>query len=202
MWYLFSLFSWCIGTIILKKIINIWIILFFIFLGISINFLSINYHILAIGRTVTFYPYFLLGYLYDMENIVDKKIKNNFFKIVIIILLFSSIFIEIPNKILWGTYPYESIFEIKNKILFYFYGFIYFIIFLKWIPNKRYNWSFVGENTNFVYLWHLFLILIVQNFLVKKVFNLNIITEIFISLGITILLAYINKIVRNKRRKI
>ncbi|ATD56826.1 hypothetical protein BTM21_03280 [Clostridium chauvoei] len=84
LWYLLSLFFWRIS---LKHLINIKYILpiSFIF-GLLIGLLPGGSSVLSISRTITFLPFFLLGY-YTRENHLDKiKEKNKLISTIIIII--------------------------------------------------------------------------------------------------------------------
>ena len=76
MWYIFSLIIWSYVTIFLKNYINKYVVLVFFLTGIFVNFFNINLHILAISRTIIFYPYFLIGYLMGIKKeFIGKKQK-------------------------------------------------------------------------------------------------------------------------------
>ena len=203
MWYLFSLVIWSCGTIILKNYINKYTILFFFLSGIVINFLDINLHILAISRTVIFYPYFLIGYLLGIKQ-RDEKVYITYLLFIIYIYIYI-IFIhnKIPNEILWGTYPYSKIpvdilLSIKYKIIFYISSLLFCYFLYNVMPNKKNIFSIFGTSTMQVYLWHLFFILIIKKLLDYKGYSLNMIGYFILTIFIISLIYYLEKLIRRK----
>jgi len=76
-WYLVSLVLW---RLTVKYIENIYqVILMSIVLALLIGFWSDVNNVLAISRTIVFYPFFLLGYKLPVEKIQDFVYKRNWF---------------------------------------------------------------------------------------------------------------------------
>ena len=79
-WYILSLIYWRIGTNILLKRFKIKHILAIAILLDLISFCVIKYgSFLALARTISFYPFFLLGYcLKDKIDVIFQKYRNLF----------------------------------------------------------------------------------------------------------------------------
>lgn len=173
LWYLISLFFWRISLKYLVKIKYIITISFVI--GLIIGLLPKGESILSISRTITFLPFFLLGYFSEEKNftIIKKMGKINSF-IVILVFIAIAFYIAINDSV-----PYEFLYNSKSyfnmgltivqgvifRSLLYLGAILLSICIINFIPNKRKFYTHIGEYTMNIYVFHIYLILIVFFFI-------------------------------------
>lgn len=189
LWYLLSLFFWRIS---LKHLINIKYILpiSFIF-GLLIGLLPGGSSVLSISRTITFLPFFLLGY-YTRENHLDKiKEKNKLISTIMIIIFAGITFYVVKNNIIDYKFFYNSksyyesgltVFQgISFRILLYIGAIVFSICIINITPKIKVIYSYIGKATMNIYVFHIYLILLVYFFIPK--WNLSYIKNILLLLS-------------------
>ncbi len=206
-WYLLSLFTWNLVLPYFSKIKYCIIIslLISILCGYDTN---VGYY-LSLSRTITFFPYFLMGYFTQKRHITI--IKQYFVKKYAVSTLLAIFFLLylINNKInykwFYGSLSYSQLNDsiYPNCIIrtaIYILAIIISICILTLIPDKKFFFTHLGSRSMTVYLFHGFIIKLLLKY---KFFDYieSFRTEIFIiilSFFIVIILSskYINKIAK------
>lgn len=162
LWYLVSLFTW---KALVKYLIRIPYILPISFvIGLFAGFLPLD-RFLSLSRTLTFLPFFLLGF-YCQERHIDKikRIPKSFAGIVLtigFILSIAFVNLDINEEILWLIGPYAK-YGITNfegvlfRVLFYIVCITMSLAVVRLVSNKEYSISIIGRNTMVIYLGHMF----------------------------------------------
>lgn len=170
LWYLVSLFSW---RVLLKYLIRIPYILPISFLiAVLAGFLPID-RFLSLSRTMTFLPFFLLGF-YCQKDHIDKikRIPKSIAVIVLtvgFILAVAFVNMDINKEILWLIGPYSK-YELTNfegvltRVLFYIVCIALSLAVFRFVSNKEYSISTIGRNTMVIYLGHMFARIVMSKF--------------------------------------
>lgn len=173
LWYLISLFFWRVSLKYLVKIKHIITISFII--GLVIGLLPKGESILAVSRTITFLPFFLLGYFSEEKKLsVIKRLGkiNSFIGVLIFIAI--AFYIAINDSV-----SYEFLYNSKSyyntgltivqgvffRSLLYIGAILLSICIMNFIPNKRKFYTHIGKYTMNIYVFHIYLILIVFFFI-------------------------------------
>lgn len=169
MWFMLSLFFWRITVILLKKIQlkRKYIIIISFVIGIISGFLNVH-EFLAIERTFTFLPLFLLGYYTDKETIKNiKEIdKFNIMKLLLLLFVLVTMFMFVSNtNFNWfqGNSPYKNLGSmglqaVYFKISVYTINILFGIVVMSIIPDRKIIISKLGSCSLCVYLLHGFVI--------------------------------------------
>jgi len=167
-WFLLSLVIWRITIKYLNKIPHL--LLLSVFVSIVIGFWQDINNILAISRTVAFFPFFVSGYQLSIEtlnkSIQDRKAKEFLIGILLFIfaLIISGLFIsKNPNlseaNLLMSSY--SSWFDFIARIMIFSISGLMIISILLLIPKISLpiitTW---GENSLSIYVLHRFITLI------------------------------------------
>lgn len=204
-WYLLSLFIWNLILPYFCKIKHSIIIsiIISILCGYDMN---VGYY-LSLSRTITFFPYFLMGYFTQRDhiNILKQYIVKKYALLILpgIFLLIYFMNDKIDYKWLYGSFSYSQLSSsiyphciIRTSI--YILSIITSICILILIPDKKFFFTHLGSRSMSVYIFHGFIIKLLfkyKFFDYIKTFK----TEIFIiilSFFIVAILSskYINKI--------
>lgn len=202
LWFLLSLFSWTFMTSIIKKYNPKYSICFSIFISLLIGFLNFPGYFLSHSRTITYFPFFLLGFYFDFDylNIILKFKKIIFITtfFALIILFFNILSFE--NELLWGHIKYHQIYSNQyvgfiKKCFLFFYSSLFSLFFLVVIPNKKFAISKYGTITFDIYIYH---VIFIEGFkILFKYFNFyldNQILQIFFSIFIILNCVLFSKI--------
>jgi fucose 4-O-acetylase-like acetyltransferase len=170
LWYLFALFLW---KFFLKDLISIKYVLPFSFVfGVLSGFSKEFASYMALGRTFAFLPFFLLGYYCSKEHIEKiRRIPKIISLLIFIVVGICSVCIikydifQVKNLFLKLPYPEEA--DVEHM----FYRIFIYVIALLMIgalinitsDNKSFI-SKIGLNTMTVYIFHLFIVPILEKF--------------------------------------
>lgn len=168
LWYLMALFFWKAATPYFKKIPGYFALS--LLLGFAIGFSPMKDNYLTIPRALVFYPYFLAGSCLEKDTV--NKIRSKYigkvklsslcsivFAIIsICVLLFAYKFPGSP-QIFYGRYSYATMkqapaFGVAMRLLAYMIGFAVTYGLLAILPDKEYRFSYIGQRTLQVYLFH------------------------------------------------
>ncbi|WP_414688581.1 acyltransferase family protein [Mucilaginibacter sp.] len=163
LWYLLSLFSWRVVIPIIKNMK--FSLIFFFFLSLIFGIFLILGQLLSLSRTVTLFPFFILGYKCSRSNI--NVLRNH--KLLIIpglIMLFISIILtyefrpENLTMLFWNTpYKYTGFFTkgalIARAILF-ITAILISIVFILITPSRRTLITNAGSRSLQIYILHAF----------------------------------------------
>lgn len=183
-WFLLSLLSMYLITMITKNYKPAYIIVFSIILGIFVGFSKEqDYTLFSWMRTVIYYPFFYVGYLTDPSKIV--KIMNKAWLKILAIVFFVGLFAicyikpEFFNNIfclMTAKHPYSHMKELQNwgwafRIMLYTVSFIASYLLISIVPKKK-IWLITqtGKRTLTIYMFHfLFVYLVTRIFTVQNI---------------------------------
>lgn len=186
-WYLLSLIIWKVITPYFEKLRYNFVIS--LVMGVLIGYSSIKsgLTVLSLGRTIAFYPFFILGYNCKRDNIYYFKNKINkyvgLFAFIAIILLGLILIDYIDNQLIKESYikkilylkePYEKYMVNENmgalvRIAMYGIQFLSIPLLFSFISAEKNILSKFGQNTLFIYLTHGIVIQILKKTLFKKI---------------------------------
>lgn len=171
LWFLLSLMSWRLLLIAYERYpLTIIVIIAAI---ITFNFIPFNFRILSLGRTLTFFPYFLLGYLAKKNKFNFQRIElNRTFTLYIVglLLLFWTLYsVSISSELLYGAasfndYTYNLIELTLFKLNTYLVAISAGIIIFNLVPKRELWISQIGEKTHPIFIWHPIIIWILIRF--------------------------------------
>ncbi|NMM62615.1 acyltransferase family protein [Clostridium sp. P21] len=165
MWYLLSLFMW---TIILPYFSKI---KYSILIALVVSIVSgyddnIGYY-LSLSRTITFFPYFLMGYFCKKEYIYAARvyIKKMYavFGLSVIWLFIYLMNSKIDYRWFYGSYSYSQLNgfgcpKFITEMLVYVLAVIASVCIVALIPNKKLFFTKFGSRTMSVYIFHGFIV--------------------------------------------
>lgn len=115
---------------------------------------------LSLSRCLVFFPFFLAGYFYGGSKIlfVRKRKKIAAFIIMFVTLLSIFIFPDFYRKhiaVLYADSAYASnLYGILERFIWYILSCILVISFLCLIPNKVLPFTYIGQRTLAIYIFH------------------------------------------------
>ncbi len=161
LWFLLSLIWWRLLLIAYEKHpVAIGIIIAII---ISFNFIPFNFRILSLGRTLSFFPFFLLGYLAKKHKFSFHRIERNrtiafyFFGMLLIFwTLYSS---QVSDELLYGATSLVdmgyNLLEISLfKLNTYLVAIAASIVVFNLVPRRELWISQIGLKTLPIFIWH------------------------------------------------
>ncbi|WP_040208714.1 acyltransferase family protein [Neobacillus jeddahensis] len=167
LWFLLSLFFWNLLLYVFARLG--WPgFAAAVIIGIAIGYVNHVGSFLSLSRTIVFFPYFLLGYLLN-GNQLKRLIRAKFsfpLGIVIIMLTWFLLGYTFPkDAVPWllADTSYESMGGMEwtdGFIRALQYGLTLIVVFgfLSLIPSTQYKLTKIGERTLYVYLFHGFII--------------------------------------------
>ncbi|MPQ42915.1 acyltransferase family protein [Clostridium tarantellae] len=200
LWYLLSLFFW---RILLKYLIKIKLVIpISIIMGLLVGMLPTGQEIISFSRTITFLPFFLLGYYTHNKNL--KKINKLGVVVATIGIILSLIiaFNIAENNLIYYKFLYNSQSYVSTglsnlqgvyfRVLLYFGSIIFSICVINVVPKSKTFYSYIGRWTMNIYVFHIYLILVLYALIPK--WNLSLIqnTLIIISPFIIIFILSLN----------
>ncbi len=197
MWFLLSLLLWRLYLPFIIKLKHP--IFFSIVLSIIAGYCSYIGIIMSLSRTITFLPFFLMGYYLDNNRIFQMiSYRNKFNSIIYFLTLALSVYYLNPpqpvRELLFGYLSYENIGFSEWYAGFYRLILLIFQLtssafFLLLIPNERKFYSALGAKTMAPYLLHGFLILLFHYFDLWTKINTNL--EIIILIFFAVVCAFV-----------
>ncbi|OAH53609.1 MULTISPECIES: acyltransferase family protein [Bacillaceae] len=167
LWFLLSLFFWNI----LLRITVKWVkpalaIVLAIGLGLLIGMVPESLHVLSIGRTFVFFPFFLIGYYTKREwfaPLFATPARIVLLLIAAILFLFFYKNTSIQIEWLFGSGSYDdlganSLSGVAWRSLVYVLNVIMIAFILSIVTHKSFFFTTWGQNTLYVYLLHGFFI--------------------------------------------
>ncbi len=161
LWFILSLVSWKLLLIIYEKYPKTSV--FILVACIGFNFIPFNFRILSLGRTLSFFPYFLTGYLASKHQFNFDKLllrKTAFVYLSIFIVGFWVMYsTTLTDNVLYGTDSFInqdiSIFSlalIKTNV--YLIATALSILVYNLVPERRLQISSIGTKTMPIFLLH------------------------------------------------
>jgi len=167
LWFLLSLFCWNLLLYVFARFR--WVgFCFSIGLGIAIGFIDDVGSYLSLSRTFVFFPYFLLGFLLNGDQL-KKAIRSKYSRPVGLVIILGTLFsfgFSLPHNVvpwLLGDTSYANMGQ-EEWVDGLYRGFQYLLTlivvygFLTVIPSNPLKVSKIGERTLYVYLFHGFII--------------------------------------------
>lgn len=172
LWFLFSVFFY---RFFLKDIVKIpyallWFSLLFLVAG-QVPFFD---DFLALGRTVSYFPFFLIGYYCSSDQLKKlQSLKGWQCAILGIVLIGWSCFLAFRVKVPVGWYllkttaaeigiPWYT--DMIMRVMIYIVACLWIILMVNIIPNKKTYLTYVGMNTMPIYIFHLFIRYIIKDY--------------------------------------
>ncbi len=160
LWFLLSLICWRILLVVYEKYPKAIVMMIAIIIG--FNFIPFNFRILSLGRTLTFFPYFLIGYLVkkhkiDYHNIYHNKIL--FFFSIMIFCFWTLFSFNFNAELLYGAtsifnHDHSPLIVLLFKINTYIVATATSIVILNLVPRRETAFSEIGPKTLPIFLWH------------------------------------------------
>jgi len=161
LWFLWSLFLW-------KLMLPIFScfkfpVIMSVLLSLVASYSPHTGYYLGISRTLTFFPFFVLGYALKPDFFMKLKSYHPlFFMAMIVITLLLCVYFEgmpQPQQWLYGSYSYSALgcdewFAGVVKLFLAFLAFFTGISVLSLLSGKQLKISSCGEHSLYVYLWH------------------------------------------------
>jgi fucose 4-O-acetylase-like acetyltransferase len=166
LWFLISLFSWNLLLWIFAKIPKHISLLLALLLGVGAGMIEAEKW-LSISRTFTFFPFFLLGFFLqknDIERLFTWRVR--FISLFVLVGMFIMIhfgFPDLPQEWLYGSKSYDTLGVPEEKGIFvrlviYSASTLMMMSFLSLIPNRRFSFSVLGARTFYIYILHGFIL--------------------------------------------
>lgn len=167
LWFLLSLFFWNLLLYIFARLKWKGLALALL-MGIAIGYLNQVGSFLSLSRTFVFFPYFLLGYLLNgnqLKRMIRAKYSLPMGILILIgtLLIFGAGFPKDAVPWLLGDTSYENMggMELTDgllRALQYVLTLIVVFGFLALIPSTQFKLTKIGERTIYIYLFHGFII--------------------------------------------
>lgn len=166
LWFLISLISWKFMLYYAVKLIkNKTVILIgSVILSLTIGFLNVDGDVFSIYRTIGHFPFFLIGYLMNLDRVVRIYSHKNYLYILLPVLFLGIFFLpfvenyEFFRYILYRNYPYASTpapnyLDFAVNVFSYVAGLTVSFSILKFFPSVK-IFEKLGVQTLFFYLYH------------------------------------------------
>lgn len=177
LWYLFAIIIYYIVVFVLPKKVNnalsLGIIVVAFLAGILIGYVEKAGYYLSVSRIVVFFPFFLLGY-YSREFEDDKRLSDILSKkwlviAEVILAVSGSLLIikqKIPNKILYGSYSYETgKGQWWMRLLIYIVALFWIGVFTNIVSGRKLTViTSYGQNTLPIFLMHGFVVKLLKRY--------------------------------------
>lgn len=169
-WYLIGLFVWRLLAPYFRLVNNSF--LYAILIGLLVGYIADLNQILNLQRIISYLPFFILGYNFEgnyKEKLLYKKRIFALFALFLLIIYYVVSSFYFPEVILLIKkcqsilYPYtgtiiEKSLQLIGRLLFFILSIITSIFFMQIIPNKQTFYSFLGKNSLYIFLFHMFFI--------------------------------------------
>ena len=165
LWFLISLFSWHVMLILFKRIPASFSILSSIVVGIGSGYIPGIGHEFSLARTLAFFPFFLIGYWMQEDQL--HILKKNYVRVSgLVIMTGVAIVIYISPEFQTGWLLASSSYASLDvplyggmmRIVVYLVSFCMMFSLFAWIPSRTSVLSDLGKRTMYVYLFHGFII--------------------------------------------
>lgn len=210
LWYLLTCSYLYLSEYLFRKYNFKTVFIISLILGLSSGFIECIDDYLSISRTITFFPFFVLGYYEKEINII--KYVNKYKKIIYILVLIMTIWFFFNQDFFnfKDTYLKYSYFDYNNpqecffkRFLMYIFFFVYSAFVLIVTPRKKMFISKVGKYTLIIYLIHGVILktmykykLFINGYIIGTI--ITYIFVIFISISISYIVSRIKKYVKIK----
>lgn len=162
LWYMLSLFIWNMLLFIFTKIK--YPLLFAVLIGVLIGYSENAGGYLSIQRTLTFFPFFLIGFYLKKEHFGLLKLpKAKIISAVVLVFVWWSFYnlFDTAEAERWitGVYSYSAMNYIRFDIglvqlIVYALSLLGGIAFLTFIPKRKTFFTSLGTKTAYIYILH------------------------------------------------
>jgi fucose 4-O-acetylase-like acetyltransferase len=167
LWYLFSLLCWRLMLTLFSRIRLPLTIAVAISLGAS--FSDDTGYYLGISRTLTFFPFFLLGWKFGPRLLSFSGRKMTVAGIAVLIVAMVAAFQldQLDHRWLYGSYSLPRL-EMANldglllQLLLYGVSALVGLAFINLVPRRHLGIAWLGRHSMYAYLWHGFAILLLS----------------------------------------
>lgn len=175
-WYAFGIFAFALITMFLQKFEPKFVFILSIVVGVMAGYdKSLGTQFSAM-RILTFYPFFLLGFLLDPNDLIEKS-KKWYIKLMSFAVLIGTAVLTFFNreniswlmKLLRGKGPYSDFSKLAEcggllRLCHYLLAFAFTFALIALTPNIRCFITNIGSRTLSVYSFHMFFIYIAFDF--------------------------------------
>ncbi|WOO86634.1 acyltransferase family protein [Mollicutes bacterium LVI A0039] len=161
LWYLLSLIFWRFLLIAFEKHpVAIGIIIALI---IGFNFIPFDFRVLSLGRTLSFFPYFIVGYLAKKHQFDFSRLRHShtitFYLLCLLVVFWAMYSTQASDELLYGT---DSIVSQGTSLLplamfkinTYLVAAAATIVILNFVPTTKNTFTAIGQKTLPIFLWH------------------------------------------------
>lgn len=199
LWYLISLFIW---RLLIKYLIKVkYIVIISLVIAIIISSIPNSSELGFMLRTITFLPFFLIGYFAKEKNINYIKSINKSFAIIImgffgVITYFITTNNLLNYKFLYNSQSYydtglTTVDGITYRILLYISATILGICIINITPKCKLFFTNMGKSTMTIYVFHIYLVLLLYGIVPK--WNMGIIRNIVLLISPIIIIYILSK---------
>ncbi len=193
-WYLLSLFFWRVTVKYFDRVKGIVILAFFV--GIYCGCIGEAERFFSISRTVSFFPYFILGYKFKKESIEKIRKVPKIYSLALIIAAFAvTVFLSIsetmPVKMyeLIQSYKATNLDNLHGMILrgtIYIIATIIIFALVNLMPDKEFPVTIYGQRTLCIYVLSSFVIIPIHRLMTNVGITIEEMPiQIIVALGIT-----------------
>ncbi len=200
LWYLVSLILWKLLLFVFgydKRMIAVSFLI-----GVFAILIPIDGYVLSIQRTITLLPFFLMGFYTQKEDLLVFIQKRRRFLVILglslMVLLFANLF-SVPDDYRLFYYSKNStslnisfITALYLRTLTYFFSLNLMLICILIIPHQNMFFTYIGQRTFPVYIYHTFLFILLSLVgFYKYIDGINSYLGIVIMMLISILSTYV-----------
>ncbi|WP_394752583.1 acyltransferase family protein [Crenothrix sp.] len=167
LWFLWSLFIWKLGLPIIS-----WFrfpVILSLIIAVAAGYSTQIGYFLGLSRTLTFFPFFVLGY--TLKPVFFQHLQKYHWLFFTAIILLAGALLNYFNNIdarwFYGSLSYSALgveqwYAGFIRLFMYGFSFLVGIAVIALIPNTALKISGYGERTLYVYMWHGFFILSIK----------------------------------------
>lgn len=194
LWFLWSLFFWklllpvvyCFRFPVVVSII----------IAVLAGYCPETGYYLGLSRTLTFFPFFVLGY--TLSPAFFQRLQNNhrgfFITVVLLAFILFWYFNKLPSQWFYGSLSYSALgFNHWTagfiRLLIYSVSFLVGVCVIALIPNKLLSITAFGERSLYIYIWHGFFIKLIGIIgLIEMVSALDVFSTLIILLLLSVII--------------
>lgn len=165
LWYLLSIIWWRFLLIFYEKYPRLEFLIIAVI--IIFNFIPFNLRILSIGRTLSFFPFYILGYIAKERNFNFKGIRKDKHKLIylliILIIFWSTYSVNISDSLLYGTdivlnQSSAPMLVVLFKVVTYLVAISASLLVISITPTEKTRYSEIGTKTMPIFIYHIFFV--------------------------------------------
>ncbi|MGZ0085517.1 acyltransferase family protein [Caldibacillus thermoamylovorans] len=166
LWFLLSLFSWNVLLLWFGRLPKWAALPAALLLGLAGGMMEAEKW-LSLSRTLTFFPFFLLGF-FTQKSLIERlfAVPVRLVSLAVLVGMFLLIhfgFPDLPQDWLYGSKSYDTLgvsepTGIMNRLVIYAASLVMMFSFLALIPSQRFSFSVLGARTFYIYILHGFIL--------------------------------------------